>query len=63
MGFFNWRMGIWFLVLGLLGVLLPNFLESAPLPAWPFYVLLTIGVIVTGIGIHGAWKNRRKHQP
>lgn len=62
-GFFDWRTGAWLLVLGLLGLLLPTFGQYTTLPAWLFYVLLAIGIIVTGISIREAWKNRRQHQP
>ncbi|MCK4593862.1 hypothetical protein KAU45_05120 [bacterium] len=57
-GFLDWRTGAWLLVLGLLGLLLPTFGQDTPLPMWPFYVLLAIGVIVTGIGIYHALKRR-----
>jgi len=63
MGFFNWRMGVWFLVIGLVGVLLPNFLEYTPLPVWPFYVLLVVGAGLTGIGIYNSLKKRVNKQP
>jgi peptidoglycan/LPS O-acetylase OafA/YrhL len=68
MGFVDWRIGAWLFLLGLLGVLLPTLPEYTPpggapaTPLWPFYVLLAVGAVVTGIGVHNALKKRKGKQ-
>ncbi|MCX7022854.1 MAG: hypothetical protein NTW26_11410 [bacterium] len=65
MGFVDWRSGVWLLALGLLGLLLPIFYDfSTPagewvMPVWPFYVLATLGAVLTGIGVYNKLKRRK----
>ncbi|HUT98787.1 MAG TPA: hypothetical protein VM054_06905 [bacterium] len=65
MGFVDWRSGVWFLALGLLGLLLPIFNGFEPpvggwvTPVWSFLVLVIIGAALTGIGVYNKLKSRK----
>ena len=64
MRFLNWKTGLWFLLIGLIGTLLPSFTGYSLsfggffLPDWLFYVFLGIGAVITIIGVVVAAKNR-----
>jgi hypothetical protein len=63
MGFVDWRSGVWLLALGLLGLLLPLFggYESpagGTAAVWPFFVLVALGAVLTGVGVYNKLKKR-----
>ncbi len=64
MRFLNWKTGLWFLIVGLIGTLMPMFSDyglsigGLLLPGWLFYIFLGIGAVIVIIGIVVAAKNK-----